>query len=132
MLPQDWCLSSTGHEQSGVKLGSPLPNPGLPKPSGGGGERVPTTGETAESVHETTTPSRRLGSTDRFAGESGRERHGWSGPSGSPGGGVQLGVSVGGFPLGGCVRVRSSRVGVARSGLVRVGAAQVRDGNGAG
>ena len=25
MLPQDWCLSSTGHEQSGVKLGSPLP-----------------------------------------------------------------------------------------------------------
>jgi hypothetical protein len=25
MLPQDWYLSSTGHEQSGVKLGSPLP-----------------------------------------------------------------------------------------------------------
>jgi hypothetical protein len=83
---------------------------GLPKPSGGGGERVPTTGETAESVHETTTSSRRLGPTDRFAGESARERHGWSGPFGSPGGGVQLGVSVGGFPLGGRVRVRSSRV----------------------
>jgi hypothetical protein len=25
MLAQDWHLSSTGHEQSGVKLGSPLP-----------------------------------------------------------------------------------------------------------
>ncbi len=25
MLPQDWYLSSTGHEQSGVKQGSPLP-----------------------------------------------------------------------------------------------------------
>ena len=25
MRPQDWYLSSTGHEQSGVKLGSPLP-----------------------------------------------------------------------------------------------------------
>src|SRR3954454_9166533 len=110
----------------------PSQDPGLPKPSGGGGERVPATGETAESVHETTTSSRRLGPTDRFAGESARERHGWSGPFGSPGGGVQLGVSVGGFPLGGRVRVRSSRVGVARSGLVRVGAAQARDGNGAG
>src|SRR6476469_2698892 len=96
----------------------PSRGPALPKPSGGGGERVPTTGETAESVHETTTPSRRLGSTDRFAGESDRERHGWSGPFGAPGGGGQTGVSVGGFPLGGRVRVRSSRVGVARSGLV--------------
>jgi hypothetical protein len=25
MLRQDWYLSSAGHEQSGVKLGSPLP-----------------------------------------------------------------------------------------------------------
>jgi hypothetical protein len=32
MLPQDTRLSSTGHEQSGVKLGSPLPSKLIPWP----------------------------------------------------------------------------------------------------